>query len=193
MSTHPSADAEPGDVNAIDPELNPESPQLGESPLSLPNDLQQQRDEIELRQNEETHALEIELMQLEIEEKRLEIEEMQIQLARQQEELARQQEDNRLDLKYRQETELDRYYEARRVQNQRIRVQMVEFYARLIMGFSAFSLGAYLTFSGNLFGSLLLGGGFASVRIQLAQATKLTHIVNDKTLSTADQEDSDES
>lgn len=186
MSTHPSADAEPGDVNAIDPELNPESPQLGESPLSLPNDLQQQRNEIELRQNEETHALEIQLMQLEIEEKRLEIKEKQIQLAR-------KQEDDRLDLKYRQETELDRYYEARRVQNQRIRVQMVELYARLIMGFSAFGLGAYLTLSGNPFGSLPLGAGFASVGIQLGQATKLTRILSDKTLSTADQEDNDES
>jgi hypothetical protein len=135
-----------------------------ESQLQLKrSELELQAYKIEVDERESNYYIQRELKALELEELRLKI--------------RRQKEKDALDLLYLKETQLDIYHRERRAYELEIRTRLHSIYAKLAMGFSAFGLGAYLTFSGNLFGAFPMAAGFASVGIPMRQAIELIRVL----------------
>lgn len=149
-------------------EQGSELPQNSGEALSLPDDLQSQKHQIEIRHKEEEHALQLQHLELEIEKKQLQ--------------LARIRDEDQIELSFK-----------RRAYEQMLGEQVSARYAKIIMGFSAFGLGAYLTITGNLFGAFPLAAGFASAGIPLGQPIELIRVLTGGRPSSKDQEDNDES
>lgn len=127
------------------------------------NELELKAYEIEVHEKERNYSIQSERQELELQELRLK--------------LRRQEEKDEIDLLYLKETQLDIYHRERRAYELEIRTRLHSIYAKLIMGFSAFGLGAYLTFSGNLFGAFPMAAGFASVGIPMRQAIELIRVL----------------